>query len=178
MSALPLHPAVVHIPLGLAFVMPVLAGLWVVRRFRGRLSGWAWAALLALQGILLTGGLVALQTGEADEERVEAVVPESALEAHESAATLFVVLIGVVLAVLVVAAVLRRTRAAVWLLLGGFVGTLLVAGQAIRVGEAGGELVYQHDAGAAHRDATTPKRGDTPGRLHEEDDPYEEHDDD
>ena len=71
MTSLPLHPAIVHLPLGLAFVIPALAvgfawALWT-GRIRQRAS---WIAILALQAVLLTAGLAAMNTGEREEDRV------------------------------------------------------------------------------------------------------------
>ncbi len=79
MSSLPLHPALVHLPLGLAFVMPFLAvslawALWV-----RRVPRLTWAIVVALQTVLLAGGLVALRTGEAQrtESRRSSAKPPS-----------------------------------------------------------------------------------------------------
>lgn len=49
MTALPLHPAVVHVPLGLAFVMPALALGFAWALWTGRVQPRAWLALVALQ---------------------------------------------------------------------------------------------------------------------------------
>ena len=51
MSGIPLHPAIVHLPLGLAFVMPVIAGLV--------LAGWG-AALVVFLAWLYRRALVVL----------------------------------------------------------------------------------------------------------------------
>ena len=45
----------------------------------------------ALQAIVVGGGLLALATGNAEEARVEAVVPDAALDWHEDLATIFVI---------------------------------------------------------------------------------------
>jgi hypothetical protein len=91
-----------------------------------------------------------MNTGEREEDRVERVVPDAAIERHEAYAEQFVWAVGLTLvpAVLVVAfrkAVLVHTMAAVTV-----AGSLVVAGAAIRAGHAGGQLVYAHNAGAAY----------------------------
>ena len=90
MTSLPLHPAIVHLPLGLAFILPALAigFAWAVSR--GRVRPRAWTAIVVLQAALLGAGLVAMNTGEREEDRVERIVPESALERHEAYAEQFV----------------------------------------------------------------------------------------
>ncbi len=150
MTSLPLHPALVHIPLGLAFVIPVLAAGFGWAIWTGRLRLRAWLVVVALQAVLLGGGLLAISTGQREEERVEKVVPETALSRHESAAEQFVWLTGLTLVPAGLVFLLRRRAATGMLTAASVAGTLLVAGAAIRVGHAGGELVYVHNAGAAY----------------------------
>jgi uncharacterized membrane protein len=149
MSSLPLHPAIVHLPLGLAFIIPLLALGFAWAMWTGRVRPRAWAAVVALQAMLLGGGLIAMNTGEREEERVEAVVPDAALEQHEAAAEQFVWATAATL--LLAALVLVAPGGAARLLTATTVlATMVVAAAAIRVGHAGGRLVYQHNAGAAY----------------------------
>lgn len=148
MSTLPLHPALVHVPLGLAFVAPLLALGLVIAYRRGALPRGAFAILVGVQLLLFAGGLLAMQAGERDEERVERIVGERALDTHEERAEVFVWSAGVVLAgaaaILVVpAGAVGAVAAAV------LAGTLAVAGLAVLTGEAGGALVYEHGGAAA-----------------------------
>lgn len=85
----PLHPALVHLPLGLAAVLPIAALGLALALWRGWLPARAWVGLVVLQAMLVAGGVVALRTGEADEERVERTVGEASIEAHEHAAQRF-----------------------------------------------------------------------------------------
>ena len=71
MPSLPLHPAIVHLPLGLAFLMPALALGFGWALWTGRIRARAWIAIVALQAVLLGGGLAAMNTGEREEDRVE-----------------------------------------------------------------------------------------------------------
>jgi len=147
----PLHPAIVHLPIALAVILPVfaLAGLLAIR------SGWlpirAWSAVVVLAALLVGGSWAALETGEHEEETVERVVAERLIEAHEEAAELFSVLALVVFAA--TAAGLRGGRVGEAARITAFVLMLglLVAGA--RVGHLGGELVYTHGAAGAYLDA-------------------------
>ena len=150
MTSLPLHPAIVHLPLGLAFVIPMLAIGFVWALWTGRVRARAWVTIVALQTVLLGGGLLAMNTGEGEEHRVEAVVPDAALEQHEEYAEQFVwaAAITLLIAGLVLAAPQRPVARS--LAVATVAGTLIVAGAALRVGHAGGRLVYVHNAGAAY----------------------------
>ena len=98
MSTLPLHPAFVHLPLGLAFAVPLVAIGLTLWHLRGRVPRGAFAILLGLQALLVASGVVAMQLGERDEHRVEAIVAEQVIEAHEERAEVFLWAAGVVLA--------------------------------------------------------------------------------
>jgi uncharacterized membrane protein len=153
---LPFHPQVVHLPIALAVLMPLVAGGLFVAWWRGWLPRRTWLVAVVLQSVLLGSSLVALRTGEADEERAEAIVPEPALERHEEAATAFVVSSAIVLAIADAAAALRRERLARALACVATAGTLAVLWLGYRVGDAGGKLVYEHGAAAAY---STPASG-------------------
>jgi uncharacterized membrane protein len=85
----PLHPAVVHLPIALALIVPLLAGLSVAT-IRSRLvPRRIWGGVLLLQACLVGSTWFALETGHQEEERVEVVVPERFIEEHEGAAERF-----------------------------------------------------------------------------------------
>ena len=158
MTSLPLHPAIVHLPLALAFVMPALAVWFCWALWTGRPPYPRWATVVALQAILLVAGLAAMNTGEREEDRVERLVPHAALEQHEALAEQFVwatagtlLLAGLVL--LFRKPAMRRT-----LTVATIAGTVVVAASAVRAGRAGGRLVYEHNAGAAYSAPTQPSR--------------------
>ena len=156
MTSLPLHPAIVHLPLGLAFIMPALAIGFGWALWKGRIRPRAWMAIVALQAVLLGAGLVAMNTGEREEHRVEAAVPEAALEQHEAYAAQFVWAIGATLVLATLVLAFRGGAAARALTLATVAGTVVVAASAVRVGHAGGRLVYEHNAGAAYSTAGQP----------------------
>ena len=90
MNPLPLHPAIVHLPLGLAVVMPLLATGFAWALWTGRVRPRAWLAVVALQALLVGSGLFAIKTGGAEEDRAEAVVQKGAIHQHEEYAEQFV----------------------------------------------------------------------------------------
>lgn len=144
----PLHPAVVHFPIVLMFLLPLVAigAVWMIRR--GMDPRRTWGVPLVLAAGLAASAFVAVRTGETEEDRVEAVVPEAAIHDHEEAAERFLVLSGVLL--LITGAGLFRGdvgRAARMVTIVGSLG-LIAAG--VQVGLEGGELVYEHNAGSAY----------------------------
>ena len=175
MTSLPLHPAIVHLPLGLAFVMPALAIWYAWALWNGRAQSRTWATIVALQAVLLGAGLAAMNTGEREEQRVERVVPDAALEQHEALAEQFVWATGATLLFATLVLVSRRARAARALTTATVVGTLKVAASAVRVGHAGGRLVYEHNAGAAY--STAAKSSGSSLTDSTEPQRYREHDD-
>ncbi len=149
MDTVSLHPMIVHLPMALAFLMPMVAGgiLWAI--WRGYFPQRTWLLVCGLQLAMFAGCLLAMRSGETDEERVEEVVAEAALEAHEEAAELFTWGSGLLLVMTVLPLLFRsqgRIRGAGILTLAG---ALVLLGLGYRVGAAGGALVYQHGAGAA-----------------------------
>jgi uncharacterized membrane protein len=165
----PLHPAVVHFPIVFAVLLPLVAAaaLWAIRR--GTAPRRAWAFPLAIAGALALSAFVAVQSGQAQQERVERVVGERPLESHEETAELFLVLSGVLLVIAGVGlapGVAGRAARIVAAL--GAVGLL---GAGYRAGASGGDLVYRHGAGSAYSSdvgpsgvpATEPESGERDG---------------
>jgi uncharacterized membrane protein len=155
----PLHPAVVHFPVVLMFLVPLVAigALWAIRR--GSEARRVWAIPFVLSATLAISAFVAIRTGESEEDRVERVVSEAVLHEHEEAAERFLVLSGVLL--LVAAAGFfpgHLGRAARYLTVAGSIG-VIVAG--VQTAAAGGELVYRHNAASAY---TTSGRAVAPDR--------------
>ena len=85
----PLHPAVIHLPIALAVLMPGLAALSIYLIYKGFLPSRSWGAIVLLQALLVASAWAALETGEREEERVERIVAERHIETHEEAAERF-----------------------------------------------------------------------------------------
>lgn len=165
MDTLLFHPKVVHIPMALGVLMPLIAGGLALAWWRRWLPERSWVVAVALQAVLLVSGVMALRSGEAEEERVERIVSESLIEAHEEAAKVFVLSSGAVLAMMLAAAVFSQKRIGLPLAAVATVGTLLVLGLGYRTGQAGGSLVYEHGAAQAYGTS-----GEARSAPHEDDD--------
>ena len=168
----PLHPAVVHFPVVLMILLPLFAAgaWWAIRR--GAAPGKAWLIPVAGAAALALSSWAAVETGEAEEERVEDVVTEQQLGAHEEAAERFLglsaALFVLTAAGLVRGGVGRAARAA------ATVGAVALVAAGVQVGHSGGTLVYRDGAASAYttggavaetaasegRGRATGKRGD------------------
>ncbi len=147
----PLHPAIVHFPIVLVVLLPffALGALWAIRH--GASIRRAWLLPTAVAAALTLSALIALRTGKAQGERVERVVPERVVDAHEEAAERFLVLSGVLLVVAgagLAGGVVGRAARLVSTV--GALG-LIVAG--VQVGKSGGELDYKHGAASIYAGA-------------------------
>ncbi|EHQ06713.1 hypothetical protein [Leptonema illini] len=81
-----LHPALVHLPVALAFVMPPVMILLAVAVFKKTISEKAWV-VAPLLSLLLSGFIyAAMYTGSVDREELEGRVAVEVLDAHEQAA--------------------------------------------------------------------------------------------
>ena len=144
----PLHPAIVHFPIVLAFLLPLFAISALVAIRKGARPLRAWAIPLAMAAALSLSTWVAVETGESQGERVERVVADQPLDAHEDAAELFLTLSLVLLGVAavglargVVGRAARITAAA---------GAVALVAVGARVGHSGGQLVYRYGAASAY----------------------------
>ena len=153
MGNLPTHPMIVHFPIVLSILLPIFAigTLWAIRRSK-RARVWALPAVLAVA--LAGSAFAALRTGENEEERVENVVPEGVLHQHEEAAERFLVL-AAILAGVALAGMLGGVVGSAARLV-ATAGSLVLVFAGFQVGKAGGELVYEHNAGAAYVQAGGP----------------------
>jgi hypothetical protein len=144
----PLHPAVVHFPIVFAVLLPFIAAgaLWAIRR--GTTPRRAWLFPLALAAALTLSAVVAVKSGQAQEDRVENLVGERAVHGHEEAAEVFLVLSGVLLAVAAVGLAPGLAGRAARIV--ATLGTIGVLGAGYRVGASGGELVYRHGAASVY----------------------------
>jgi uncharacterized membrane protein len=152
-TSTPLHPALVHLPLGLAFLLPLLTLGFAWALWKSHIRVRSWLLIVILQAVLLGAGFVAMNTGEREGERVERVVPHAAIEQHEELAEQFIWTTGTTLAIASAVLLFRRRAAVRALSAAAVIGTFVVAAAALRVGHAGGQLVYVHNAGAAYTSA-------------------------
>ncbi len=146
----PLHPALVHFPIVLALLAPLLAGgfFWAIQT--GRLPARAWLAVIALQAVIFGSAWFTAETGEEEEERVERVVREDPIEEHEEAAEWFIWIAGLTLPIAGAGIFAGSPGTGARAL--AVVGTLVAAAAVAQVGHTGGELVYKHGAAVAYLD--------------------------
>ena len=153
----PLHPAVVHFPIVLAVLAPLLAAVafWAIQS--GRLPGRSWLGVVILQVVLVGTAWLATETGEHEEDRVERVVAERHIEEHEESAERFLALAALVLP-LAAAGMLSGRIGAInrGLTVVLSLVALLAAGA---TGHSGGELVYRHGAAMAYAQPGTSEAG-------------------
>ena len=162
---IPLHPLVVHFPIVLAILLPIsaLVALWAIGK--GATPRRGWLVPVALAAALTLSAFAATRTGEAEEDRVERVVPGRVIHGHEEAAERFLVLAGV-LTVVAAAGLLGGTvgRASRIVATVGAVGLVAAGAQ---VGHTGGLLVYRDGAASAYATPAAPA-ADTASVAHGE----------
>jgi len=149
MEGIPLHPAIVHLPIGLSVVMPLIAAAIGVALLKGWATKPMWLVVVALQAVVLVGGLAAMNTGEEEEEVVEKVVDERFIEEHEEKAEVFVWSAGITLALSAAVLVLGPQQVGAAALVTALAAAVTL-GLGYRVGHSGGELVFKHGAAAAY----------------------------
>lgn len=146
MDTLLFHPKLVHVPIALGVLMPLLAAGLLAAWWRKWLPARAWVVAVALQAMLVGSGILALKTGQAEEERVERAVAETFIEQHEEAAEAFVWASGGVLGFMLLGWALSSRKAGLPIAAAATLGTLAVLALGYRTGQAGGSLVYRHGA--------------------------------
>lgn len=145
----PLHPSIVHIPIVLTFIMPVLilAFAWMVKT--NKMAPKGWLLIVGLQLAVVISGYVSLETGETEEHAVEKVVSKDYIAAHEEAGEIFVG--SAVLALVIsIAAFFIRKELQFPIKLTILAISVVSAILAWRTGKLGGELVYTHGAASAY----------------------------
>lgn len=159
---IPLHPATVHVPLGLAVVLPPLV-LWAAyRTFKGGETRALWGTIVFIQLVLVGAAFYAMSAGEHDEEIVEEVVSGRRIHAHETMGKQFAWtgLASLACTVLLIGASGAPARALAVIAVLLSIGT---GGLAARAGHSGGKLVYVYGAASAHVNAARQAGTGAPG---------------
>lgn len=147
MFDLPLHPIVVHFPIVLGALLPVLAIVlwWGIKKWQ--LTPKVWALVSAMALVYSLSAVAAVQLGEVDEDKVEKVVSERVIEEHEEAGELIPWIAGTLFLVSLGGLSVRYSKKAQ---LGLIALSLVAVAPLIHAGHTGGELVYEHGAAIAH----------------------------
>ena len=162
MQGIPLHPALIHVPLGLSLVMPIIAAAIGFALLKGWATKPMWLVVIALQAVVLVGGLVAMNSGEDEEEVVEKVVDERFIEEHEERAEAFVWSAGITLALSAAVLVLGPQQVGIAAMVTALAAAVTL-GLGYRVGHSGGELVFKHGAAAAYTGGVAAGAGEGVG---------------
>jgi uncharacterized membrane protein len=160
MDTLPLHPALVHLPIGIAFLLPLLGFGLLFAIVRGWYPRQAWAVMVIVSGLALGTAVSAQRAGDADEDRLKGAISRQAIHDHEEAAETFTTLLGVLTVASAGAFFLRKElffRTALAVLSFGAFGVL---GSGLLAARKGGELVYKLGACAPGK-APAPAAGTT-----------------
>ena len=154
----PLHPAVVHFPVVLAFLLPlfVAGAFWTMRRGTNPRRAWMLPVIAAV--FLALSAWAAVQTGQSQGERVERVVSEQTIESHEETAETFLALSAGLAVVALVGLVGGIAGKSARIVTG--IGSLVLVGLVAKVGHSGGELVYRYGAASAYTPQTVNSSGD------------------
>lgn len=164
---LPFHPLIVHFPIALAFILPLLMLAFAYMIKVNKMSSQAWLIIIGLQLGLTITGYVALESGENEEHQVEKIVDKKIIHEHESKAEIFVGSTVIAL-VLSVAAFFLRKEFQFFIQLGVTLVGLVSCYLAIQTGHTGGGLVYEHGAASAYAQVMTSRENEgllpTPGQ--------------
>lgn len=145
----PLHPKIVHIPLALAIILPLLNLSLLLSWWKRWLPRRVWIISACLHALMTFTAFVAMQTGETDEHTAERVVSEHKIHEHEEAAELFLWVSVIALLLALVAAIADQEKLGLKYALATTVLAFLCAFLAVEAGYHGGELVYKYGAGRA-----------------------------
>lgn len=149
MNPTPLHPLIVHLPLALVFILPVLTLLVALFIKKGQFTPQTWLVIVGLQVFMLGTAYLAMEAGEQEEMLVERVTGKLPIEDHEEMAEMLVA--GAVVATaLTVVGHLIKPGFRFYMQLGCVLAMLANVWLAWRTGASGGALVYKFGAANAY----------------------------
>jgi uncharacterized membrane protein len=145
----PFHPIIVHFPIALTFIVPILILVFAFMIKTNKMSHKTWLIIIGLQIATTATGYMALETGEDEEHSVEKVLGKKLIHEHEEAAEIFVGSTVIAL-VLSIAAFFLKSQIQFLAQLVVCLVSLVSCYLVYTTGHSGGELVYVHGAARAY----------------------------
>jgi len=149
MDALPTHPMLVHLPLALGALSPILCGAigYAIGRRGAAETLWAW--VVAAHFVLLASSGAAALLGETDARRIQTRIDSEAVQSHEDDGHRLLMACALAFGLALAGLVLPKRRARRAAMAAAFAASLICATLAVVAGHGGAVLVYQHGAAAA-----------------------------
>jgi uncharacterized membrane protein len=169
----PFHPLIVHFPLALTFVVPILVVIFAIMIRMNKMNPKSWLIIVGLQMVIVGTGYIALESGETEEDQVEKVVSKSLIHEHEEAAEVFVGSAVVALVLSIAAFFVRKEIGFPLKIVISLIG-LVSCYLSYRTGHLGGELVYKHGAASVYVQENSQALIPAPGKRVESILPMEE----
>lgn len=152
----PIHPLIVHFPIAITFILPVLIFVIAFLIKANKLTPKGWFIIVGLQMLVVATGYISLETGDTEGYRVEKVVSKKVISEHEEAAEIFVGSTVLTLA-LSIAAYFIRKEIGFAVKIGTALLTVVSCYLAYNTGTLGGALVYTHGAASAYMEEPKPE---------------------
>lgn len=179
---MPVHPIIVHFPIALSFLAPVIYLILFYYHRKHRTAVWQWAAILSM--VIVASTYAALFTGDQEEDNIEDILEkkitevqgtektgspvvmtpeekekmEHELEEHEEAAETF--FIFTVLAAILAVASVKKGKQQIWLQIVFLAAQPFLLYSLYTAAEHGGELVYKYHASKVRQGNIEIKAGD------------------
>jgi len=143
---IPLHPAIVHLPIALGLITPLLLVVVLIGQKKLTWHKTTWLLVILSNLLIATTAFFAERSGEEDYDRVEIVVGDEPVHEHEEWGEK-----------VLVSALTALTLSVVAYFVSGFglvyvtlAANLVVMFLVLQAGRTGGELIYIYGGAAAH----------------------------
>ena len=149
MFDLPFHPIVVHFPIALGVLVPVMGMFLIWAMSSKRANAKSWGIMVFITALYLASAVGAVKTGELDEHNAEELIGRSLVHDHEEAGEKVPWAAGILFVSCLVTYAISRNKLS-WT--HKLVTLLAIAGlyPLLYAGETGGKLVYEQGAARIH----------------------------